>query len=177
MSSLATLARPYAKAAFDLARAQAALADWDAALAASAAAVSEEAMARWLESPSLDRSSAAGLVADAAVGEDNPSFRRYLDVLAANDRLVLLPEISLAFGRLREAAEQRLKVRVVSAVPLEQDQAERMSAALKQRFDSDIELENEVDASVLGGAVIYAGDQVIDGSLKGRLANLSSSLA
>jgi len=52
-----------------------------------------------------------------------------------------------------------------------------MSAALKQRFDSDIELENEVDASVLGGAVIYAGDQVIDGSLKGRLANLSSSLA
>ena len=66
---------------------------------------------------------------------------------------------------------------MVSAVPLEQDQAERMSAALKQRFDSDIELENEVDASVLGGAVIYAGDQVIDGSLKGRLANLSSSLA
>ena len=82
-------------------------------------------MASWLESPSLDRSSAAGLVADAVVGEDNPSFRRYLEVLAANDRLALLPEISQAFSRLREAAEQRLKVRVVSAVPLEQDEAER----------------------------------------------------
>lgn len=177
MSSLATLARPYAKAAFDLAQAQDALGNWNAALTGSAEAVLEDTMASWLESPSLDRSGAAGLVADAVVGEDNPSFRRYLEVLAANDRLALLPEISQAFSRLREAAEQRLKVRVVSAVPLEQDQAERMSAALKQRFDSDIELENEVDASVLGGAVIYAGDQVIDGSLKGRLANLSSSLA
>jgi F-type H+-transporting ATPase subunit delta len=177
MSNLATLARPYAKAAFDLARAQDALAAWDEALAASAAAVSETTMARWLESPGLDRSSAATIVADAVIGEGDPAFRRYLEVLAANDRLALLPEVALAFGRLREAAENRLKVRVISAVPLEPDQTDRMGAALKQRFQCDIELENEVDAGVLGGAVIYAGDQVIDGSLKGRLANLASSLA
>lgn len=177
MSSLATLARPYAKAAFDLANAQESLAAWDAALAAAAAAVTEQSMARWLESPGLDRSGAAAIVADTVVGEDDPAFRRYLEVLADNDRLALLPEVSQAFGRFREAAERRLRVRVVSAIPLEADQAERMSAALKQRFECDIELDNEVDATVLGGAVIYAGDQVIDGSLRGRLVNLESSLA
>jgi F-type H+-transporting ATPase subunit delta len=177
MSNLATLARPYAKAAFDLAQDEGDLGGWDDALKAAAVAVSGEDIARWLESPSLDRARAAAIVADVVVGDSAPSFRRYLEVLAANDRLALIPAVSVAFGHLREAAENRLRVRVVSAVPLEPEQSRRMSEALKKRFECEIELDNEVDASVLGGAVIYAGDQVIDGSLRGRLANLENSLA
>ena len=77
---------------------------------------------------------------------------------------------------MREAAENRLSVRVVSAVALDEDQASRMSDALAKRFERTIELNNVVDPTVLGGAVIYAGDEVIDGSLRGRLDKLESSL-
>ena len=176
MSTLTTLARPYAKAAFDLASGQGDLAGWDGALANAAAVVSDETMAAWLQSPGLDRKKSVQIIADAC-GFGSEHFNRYLGVLAANDRLPLLPEITVLFGRLREAAENRLQVRVVSAIALESDQAERMSAALASRFECDIELQNEVDAGVLGGAVIYAGDEVIDGSLRGRLNNLEGSLA
>jgi F-type H+-transporting ATPase subunit delta len=177
MSSLTTLARPYAKAAFDVAQAAGELGAWDTALMASAVAVQDETLAAWLESPARDRSKAARLIGDVAVGEGNPRFRRFLEVLADNDRLALLPEIAPLFGRLREAAENRLDVRVVSAIALEADQAERMTAALRRRFECEISLRNEIDPSVLGGAIIYAGDQVIDGSLRGRLANLQRALA
>ena len=177
MSSLTTLARPYAKAAFDVANAADALGAWDEALTASAVAVQDETLATWLESPGRDRARAARLIADVAVGDDNPRFRRFLEVLADNDRLALLPEISPLFARLREEAENRLDVRVVSAIALEPDQVERMTAALRRRFDCEISLRNEIDPAVIGGAIIYAGDQVIDGSLKGRLANLQRALA
>jgi len=176
-SSITTLARPYAKAAFDLARSQSDLAGWDAALAAAGVAVAEPGMADWLQSPGLDRQRAVALVAEAAGREADSPVGRFLGILADNGRLQLLPEISRLFGELRAAAENRLRVRVVSAIPLDADQATRMSAALARRFDCEIELNNEVDPGVLGGAVIYAGDQVIDGSLRGRLAKLQSSLA
>ena len=81
------------------------------------------------------------------------------------------------YRRLREEAEKRLSVKVVSAIPLDEDQASRMREALARRFDCEVALENEVDAAVIGGAVVYAGDQVIDGSLRGRLQKLSNSLA
>lgn len=176
MSSPETLARPYAKAAFELAEGRDDLATWHGWLAGAAAATTDETMARWLKSPELDRTSAVDLIARSA-GTEDEHFGRYLGVLAVNGRLPLLPQITELYGRLREAAEGRLNVRVVSAIPLEADQAERMSAALARRFDCEIELENEVDKSVLGGAVIYAGDEVIDGSLRGRLGKLESSLS
>ena len=100
----------------------------------------------------------------------------YLTVLADNGRLQLLPEIAGLYRGLRAEAERRLQVRVVSAVPLDDSQAGRMREALARRFDCEIELENEIDERVIGGAVIYAGDEVIDGSLRGRLQKLSSNL-
>jgi len=177
MSSLTTLARPYAKAAFEVAQAADALGAWDQALAAAAVAVQDERLDAWLRSPARNRRDAAGLIAGATVGDDNPRFARFLDVLASNDRLALLPEIASLYSRLREEAEHRLDVRVVSAIPLEPQQSERMATALRKRFDCEVSLRNEVDPAVLGGAVIYAGDQVIDGSLKGRLARLERTLA
>jgi len=104
-------------------------------------------------------------------------FRDYLAVLAANGRLPLLPHINELYRALRDEAESRLSVKVVSAIPLDEDQSSRMKQALAQRFECEIELENEVDTEIIGGAVVYAGDQVIDGSLRGRLQKLSNSLA
>lgn len=176
MSSLTTLARPYARAAFELARERDTLGDWSRALAAASVAASEPRMADWLASPDLDRAAASDLILEAAGRPEDGRFARFLGVLAENDRLALLPEVAALFEELRQEAENRLSVRVVSALPLSEDQSERLGAALARRYDREIELHNEVDRKVLGGAVIYAGDEVIDGSLRGRLNRLENSL-
>lgn len=176
MSSLTTLARPYAKAAFELAEAQDALGAWGQALADTALVASDPVLVEWLGSPEVDRQKAVELMNDVAGEAAGPEFARFLEAMAHNERLVLLPRVSEMFGDLQAAAENRLDVRVVSAIPLDDDQAERLTAALARRFDCTITLQNDIDTAVLGGAVVYAGDQVIDGSLRGRLNKLESNL-
>jgi F-type H+-transporting ATPase subunit delta len=177
MSSLTTLARPYAKAAFELAMGEQALAQWDDMLNMASSIVSDESMAKLLESPDVSNAQAANIITDAAGDAFNSRFRDFINVLAFNGRLPLLPHITDLYRQLREEAEKRLSVRVVSAIALDEDQAGRMKEALARRFDCEIELKNEIDSEVIGGAVVYAGDQVIDGSLRGRLQKLSNSLA
>ena len=176
MSSLTTLARPYAKAAFELAMADSNLAGWGDMLIAAAGVTADEGMAGWLQSPHSTASKAVDIIVETMGGDVDPRFQGYLAVLADNDRLSLCAEISHLFKQLRQEAEKRLEVRVVSATPLQESQAERMRSALAKRFDRDITISNEVDPEVLGGAIIYAGDQVIDGSLVGRLKRLENSL-
>jgi F-type H+-transporting ATPase subunit delta len=177
MSSLTTLARPYAKAAFALAQGEQALARWDDMLGLAAAITADATMAELLDSPQVSSADAARLIVDAAADSIDDRFGDFLTVLGANGRLPLLSEITRLFRELREEAEKRLRVRVISAVPLDEEQSSRMRDALARRFDCEIELENEIDEAVIGGAVVYAGDEVIDGSLRGRLQQLSSSLA
>ena len=176
-SSNATLARPYAKAAFELAKSQGDLNGWDGLLKTAGEIVADDTVSSLLGNPLVARSAVISLITDALGDSAGESFGGFLAVLGDNDRLALLPEISELFGDLRQEAEKRLQVRVVSAVELSEEQASRMKAALAKRLDRSIELESVVDASVLGGAVIYAGDQVIDGSLKGRLEKLQAGLA
>lgn len=177
MSSLTTLARPYAKAAFQLARAENALEAWDDMLGLAAAIAGDEAVLKLIKSPEVSEKQALALITDAAGDRLDERFRGYLEVLADNDRLPLLGEIKAIYTRLRLEAERRLVARVVSAIELSDEQRERMKRALSRRYDAEVELENEVDPSVIGGAVIYAGDEVIDGSLRGRLRKLEQSLA
>ena len=177
MSSLTTLARPYAKAAFELANGDGNLAAWDDMLSVVAAATSDEDMAGWLQSPNSTAAKAVEILVEALGGDVDPRFQGFLGVLADNGRLSLCAEISRMFEQLRQKAEKRLQVRVVSAIALQDAEAERMQVALTKRFDSEISLKNEIDADVLGGAIIYAGDQVIDGSLLGRLNRLETSLS
>jgi F-type H+-transporting ATPase subunit delta len=177
MSSLTTLARPYAKAAFELAQNEAALAQWDEQLKSAGEVVRDSGMAALLGNPQVTSSQARSILVEALGGDLERRFANFIEVLGTNDRLSLLPEIAVLFRKLREDAEKRLSVRVISAVALEDDQAQRMQSALAKRFDCEVEMVNEVDTSVLGGAVIYAGDQVIDGSLLGRLQKLQNSLS
>jgi len=177
MSSLTTLARPYAKAAFGLARDAGALAQWQSMLVLASQIAANEKVAEVLDSPLVSAAQAVDLISSAGGGQFSDSFKAYLGVLGANRRLALLPEIASLFVRLKQQAEKQLQVRVVSATPLDDDQAKRMQAALAKRFDCAIELDVEVDPSVLSGAVIYAADQVIDGSLRGRLSKLTDALA
>ena len=177
MSSLTTLARPYAKAAFGLAQDGNDLAKWQSMLTLASQIAANEQVAEVLDSPLVSVEQAVALVADTGSEHFDAPFKAYLGVLGSNRRLALLPEVASLFIRLKQQAENQLQVRVVSATPLDEDQAKRMSEALAKRFNCAIELDREVDPGVLGGAVIYAGDQVIDGSLRGRLEKLTSALA
>ena len=176
MSSLTTLARPYAKAAFELAYGDNNLADWDDMLLAVTQVTDDDGMAAWLQSPHSTAKKAVEIVTEAMGGDVDARFQAYLGVLADNDRLLLCGEISRLFQQLRQEAEKRLEVRVVSAIPLEDSQAERMRSALASRYDCEITINNDVDPQVLGGAIIYAGDQVVDGSIIGHLKRLETSL-
>ena len=177
MSSLTTLARPYAKAAFELARADKQLAAWDEMLSAVAAVTLDETLSGWLNSPHFSAAKAVEIISVTVGRELEPRFEGFLSVLANNGRLQLCSEVSQLFQQLRFEAEKLLQVRVVSAVPLQDLESERMQAALAKRFDREISLNNDIDPTVLGGAIIYAGDQVIDGSLAGRLERLETSLS
>ncbi len=177
MSNAKTLARPYAKAAFELAMAENATDRWNDMLDLASAAVKDPSLAGLLGSPHASDRQIVQIMLDTAGGAFDDRFKGFLGVVADNKRLALLPEIADLYHALREEADGLLRVRVVSAFALDEDQATRLKAALARRFDREILLETEVDKSVIGGAVVYAGGQVIDGSLKDRLAKLSNSLS
>ena len=177
MAELATLARPYAGAVFSLAREQGALDAWGRRLGIMAAAAGEERVRSLLESPEVPAERKAFHLADVCGEEVEERGRRLLLVLARNGRLGLLGEISRRFEELKAAEEQNLDVEVLSTYPLTGDQAERLSDALQKKFGKEVRLTSEVDPSLLGGAVVRAGDTVIDGSVRGRLDRLAESLA
>ena len=177
MSNVTTLARPSAKAAFDLAEADSATGSWNEMLALASSLVSEESMAKLLQSPEVGSGQVVEILSDVAGESFNDRFRGYLSVLAENKRFSLIPEIAALYQKLVEEADKLLRVRVVSAFALEDNQASRLKEALARRFEREILLESEVDSSIIGGAIVYADGQVIDGSLKDRLSKLSNSLS
>jgi F-type H+-transporting ATPase subunit delta len=110
-----------------------------------------------------------GMAADAPFGQ-------FLDAMAAQRRMTLLPEVAELFEAYKRESESQLLVKVTSAIALDAAQTEQLKASLKRRFKREIELETQVDASLLGGVVIDTGSEVIDGSARGRLARLSGAL-
>lgn len=174
MSQPLTLARPYARAAFALSREAGRSADWSKALAFAARVAADPQAQAVLGHPLLSSADAVGLLVIDGADE---AFVRFLGLLADNRRLPLLPEISGLFEELRAEADRVVKARVTAAAELPAAELESIKAALKKRFGREVEIETAIDASLIGGAVIDAGDVVIDGSLKGKLSRLQSALA
>ncbi|WP_407353887.1 F0F1 ATP synthase subunit delta [Luteimonas sp. R10] len=176
MTQALTLARPYARAAFSIAREAGAFAQWSDALAFSARVAADPQVAGLLGHPRLDDADAVALLSPGGDGAGQ-AFADFLALLAENRRLALLPEIAGQFEQLRADAERIVRARVTSASELPAGELEGIRAALKKRFGREVELETAVDEALIGGAVIAAGDVVIDGSLRGKLARLQSALA
>ena len=174
MTQALTLARPYARAAFALARDGGNASAWSQALAFAARGAADPQVHSLLGNPQLASADAVGLLVMDGADEN---MTRFLALLADNRRLPLLPEIAGLFEDLRAEADRIVKARVTAASELPATELETIRAALKKRFGRDVEIETAVDASLIGGAVIDAGDVVIDGSLKGKLARLQSALA
>jgi F-type H+-transporting ATPase subunit delta len=172
----AILARPYARAVFQLAEEQSALAEWADTLDLLGQVAADERVARILRSPRASAEERVKLMR-ALVGDRlDERGDNFIRLLAHNGRLPLLPEIRAQFEALRAEAEGRIDASVVSANKLDKAQQERIAKALGKRLDREVRLECTVDESLLGGAVIRAGDMVIDGSLRGRLRRLGSQL-
>ncbi len=176
MAERATIARPYAKAAFEYARDAHAFLQWSQGLKVAAEIVEDPRIAALIHDPKFTASDLASLINEVAGDKLDAGMRNFVRVLAENRRLPLLPETAAHYEAERARVENTVDVEVVSAVPLSAAQADKLGQALNTRLKRRVRMRNSVDATLLGGAVIRAGDLVIDGSLKGRLERLGTEL-
>lgn len=174
MSQALTLARPYARAAFAIARDAGKFAQWSDALGFAARLAADPQIASLLGNPKLTHDDAVVLLSP---NDADQLFRDFLALLANNRRLALLPEIAGLYEESRAEAERIVKAKVTSAAALPAGELDAIKIALKKRFGREVELETAIDESLIGGAVIDAGDVVIDGSLRGKLSRLQTALA
>lgn len=172
----AALARPYARAIFELARSQGEFQKWSDTLALMAAVVSNDTMTGLLDNPQLTRSGAGDLVIRACGEDISDGEKNLLNMLAENDRLSQLPMIASLYHQFRDEAEGTVEAEVISAQPLSEEQKNAIASALKQRLGRDVQLNCSVNEELVGGAVVRAGDLVIDGSAVEHLRQLSSTL-
>jgi F-type H+-transporting ATPase subunit delta len=175
MSQTLTLARPYARAVFQMAREQQRLPQWSAMLGFSARVVAETAVQELLGNPLVAPEALVQVVLPQ--GDVDASYRQFLAVLADNRRLAVLPEIAGLFDALRAEAEKVVKATITSATPLAEGELATLTASLAKRFGRQVEVSTAVDPALIGGAVIDAGDVVIDGSLRTKLERLGAALA
>ncbi|WP_114240261.1 F0F1 ATP synthase subunit delta [Dyella sp. C9] len=175
MAQAITLARPYARAAFELAHEAGSLGAWSQALAFAADVAQDPRVASLVNDPRVLPEQLVALHLPQGVAADAP-FAHFLAELAEHRRLALLPEIAALYEEYKRESESQLLVKVTSAFALDAAQAEQLKASLKRRFKREIELETQVDPALLGGVVIDTGSEVIDGSARGRLARMTRAL-
>lgn len=177
MAELSTLARPYAKAAFEHADGVNKLADWSTMLNAVAAICLDQKVAGLLSDPSLSKQVLTKQFVDVCGDSLSLEGQNFIGVLSENKRLALLPFINEQFQLLKAEKERSIDVSVETAFPLAEPEAEQLKQALAKSLNCEVQLEASVNESLIGGAVIRAGDTVIDGSIKSKLSKLSASLS
>lgn len=176
MADKSTIARPYAKAAFEEARERQRLGPWSQALRSAAAVVSDSRVEALLGNPRVTPGELAALVIDIAGPELDEQGRNFVRTIADNRRLDLLPEISKLFDEFKSEAEGVVDVTVTSAAPLDESQRGKLATALERRLGRSVRLQYATDPALIGGAVLRAGDLVIDGSLRSRLERIAYAL-
>lgn len=175
MSELTTIARPYAKAAFDFAVVNADIDNWQSMLVFAAEIAKNEDMHNLLTG-SVAASKLAEIFISVAGDELNEQGKNFIKVLAENGRLVVLPEIANSFIQLKTEYNKTLDAEVTSATELTTEQQATITAALEKRFARKIQLNCNVDPTLVAGVIIKAGDTVIDGSVQTKLNRLNDAL-
>ena len=176
MAERITTARPYAKAIFALARQNNSLAATADGLTLGAQVVADPRVHSLLGSPHVTAAQLSELVNGIVGSKLDEHGRDFISLLAANRRLGFLPEIAALFAQMKAEVENSVDVDVTSATALSPDQESRYAAALQKKLGRTVRLRTQVDQGLLGGAVLKAGDLVIDGSIKGRLDRLATEL-
>lgn len=176
MAELTTLARPYAKAAFEVAVQDSGLDNWSKMLRVTASVATQDAVRSLLINPALSSEQVAQSFIDVCSEELDEKGRNFVRLLAENKRLELLPEISGLFEHLKAIQEKSVDVEITTAFEISSDITDKLAQSLKSRLQREINMATNVDADLIGGAVIRAGDTVIDSSVRGKLTKLAESL-
>jgi F-type H+-transporting ATPase subunit delta len=187
MAELATTARPYARAAFAAAGAASQRVEWGAFLGRAAALVQDPQVLPLIGNPRVPPAELVDFLLELAAagqsdagkpsGEQPVQRRNFLQLLADNRRLKLLPEIAAQFEVLRSEAEQIADVDVISAQALTGEQSSRLQAVLERRLGLAVRLHPQVDKSLVSGAIVRYGDFVVDGSLRGRIERMGAAMS
>jgi F-type H+-transporting ATPase subunit delta len=176
MSEQITIARPYAEAAFSLAREQKALPRWSQMLGLLSNVASDPRVHIALDNPTLDHAAKEELLLSLCGDALDDEGRSFVRVLLESDRIAVLPDIKSLFDTLKDGAEGVARAQIVSAFPVDDAQLGALKAALEKRFGRKIEATVSVDPQLIGGARITVGDTVIDASVRGELQAMSSQL-
>ncbi|NIH15815.1 F0F1 ATP synthase subunit delta [Serratia symbiotica] len=175
MSEFVTVARPYAKAAFDFAVEHQSLKRWQEMLAFSALVTRNEQISELLSGAVPPETLSKMLI--AVCGDQLDEYgQNFIHIMAENGRLQVLPAVLQQFIELRASLESIVEVDVLSASALSDEQLAKIVAAMEKRLTRKVKLNFKIDKSVLAGIIIHAGDMVIDGSVRGRLERLADVL-
>lgn len=176
MAELTTLARPYAKAAFEYALANKELAVWSKMLQLLATIASHQAVQNALKNPSLTSKQQAEILINVCGDQIDDYLANFLKTLAENKRLMLLTEVARIFEVLKAEVEKTLDVQVTSAFALDSVAKENLVKSLERKLNCEVKVQSTIDNTLIGGIIIRAGDMIIDGSIKGRLTKLAEAM-
>jgi len=177
MAEATTIARPYAQAVFELAQTEGKLANWSDGLSALTEIAANDQINALITNPNVEATQIADLIISIAKDKLDQEGKNFVKVLAENGRLNVIAEISESFEALKAEAEKTVKAEVISAFELTAEQKKKLEDALKKRLGCEVEVSSTVDRSIIGGAIIRAGDLIIDGSITGQLDRLASELS
>ncbi|WP_372749783.1 F0F1 ATP synthase subunit delta [Litorivivens sp.] len=176
MAELSTLARPYAKAAFEFALAAGDLAGWSVQLATAAAVAQQDVIKKVLASPAMTTAEQAQTFIDVCGDALSEKAQNFIRVLAQNKRLKLLPQIAVIFEAHKAAQEKSVDVELSTAYELDAETQQKLAEALSGKLQREVKVTAVVNKELLGGVLVRAGDLVIDGSVRGRLAKLAEAM-
>jgi F-type H+-transporting ATPase subunit delta len=177
MAENSTIARPYAQAVFELAKEQGRLQQWSEMLQLAAMVVADANVKSLIGNPRVDKQQLMDLILGVCGDGLDDNARNFLAVLAENGRLSLLPIMSELYEAYRAEEEKVVQAELISAFPVNEEQQQKIAAALKARLGREVSLNCKTDQSLLGGAIIRAGDMVIDGSVTGHLNSFANALS
>ena len=177
MAENTTAARPYARAVYQTAQQHGDIQSWGDALALMAAVVSNDAMRDVLDNPRLGREQKGEALLKVIGDKLSPQQQNLIRLMAENNRLNALPDVAEQFEVFRAEAEGKIDAQVLSAFELNDEQVNAITTTLKNKLGREVSITTAIDASLIGGVVIKAGDTIIDGSMKSRLESLALSLS
>lgn len=176
MSELATSARPYAVAAFKRAKETGAMKDWSQNLAFMAAVTRNDSISSVVDNPKIGKQSKTDLLLDICHEQISKEAANFMKLLVENGRLSLLSTIAALFEEYKAEYEGYLDVQVTSAYELSEESFKALAENLEKSLGKKINMNVAVDKSLIGGVLVRAGDQVIDGSIRGRLQQMQKTL-
>lgn len=176
MSELATLARPYATAAFKRSIETGTIENWSKSLAFISAVVKDKQVTTIVLNPKINRGRLSTLMLEICQGQVDEEGANFLKLLVQNNRLTLAPTIALQFEKLRAESEGYIDVEVATAYTFSKEEQQRFTSTLEKTLSKKVHMKVTVDKTLIGGVLVRAGDRVIDGSIKGQLQHMQKTL-